>query len=157
MEKDVSVVKYKCSLEALGLGKEKLFLFKRCFPVLTGFRFMATVPFSKPHLHVSTNLLPFKFDSVNKKPKLWQFCLLTVWALNTRGKTRCQLSTGAENAASKCSHCAEARRLEILYTERVVALFGDRLRKLLRFCFLSVSPALAIRKEITNSFVGNCQ
>lgn len=87
------------------LRGQKEFLFQRRYPFFSVFHFMAMVLFSIP------------------KPKLWQFCLLTLWALNTRGTAWCQLTMGAGIVERTYGHCAEARWLEILSTKQVVALF----------------------------------
>lgn len=123
------------------LIKEKSPLTEGVFLVLFCFSVHSYGAFRQISLQFLTNLLSFKFDSVNKKPKLWQFCLSILWVLNTGRKTWCQLTTGAENSETKYNYCAEARRLEILSTKQVVTLFCNWAKKLLGYCFLSVPPS----------------
>jgi len=52
------------------LREEKNVPFQKMFPCFDCFSFHGHGAFQQTPLHISTNLLPFKFDSVNKKPKL---------------------------------------------------------------------------------------
>lgn len=138
-------------MEALGLGKKKIFLFKRRFPVLTGFHFMAMVLFSKPHYtYQQISFLSSLTVLIKSRSCDSSACWLS--EPGTRGKTRCQLTMGAENSESKYSHCTEQDDLKFCPQSGLLLSLGTNCGNCYALVFLLCPQHWQLERKLLIAF-----
>lgn len=130
--------------------------FPKKIPFLQCFSFHGHAAFQHPSLHVSTNLLPFTPNSVNKA-KVVAVLLVDFLSLKHKRENPMPVNHGSWD----CGGYIQSLGWSKMTWNSVRKAGGcppfDWLRRLFCSCFLSVSTALTSRKEVASSLIGNGQ